>query len=62
MLLEGRLQRELPDLEEIRRRRQADLERLDPGVRRLIYPHRYHVSLSQGLWDMKQELIRRALD
>jgi nicotinate phosphoribosyltransferase len=62
VLLEGRLQRELPDLEEIRRRRQADLERLDPGVRRLIYPHRYHVSLSQGLWDMKQELIRRALD
>jgi len=31
-------------------------------VRRLIYPHRYHVSLSQRLWDMKQELIREAID
>jgi nicotinate phosphoribosyltransferase len=34
--------------------------RLDPGVRRLVTPHIYHVSLSQKLWDLKQELIREA--
>jgi nicotinate phosphoribosyltransferase len=62
VLQEGQLKIELPDLEQIRSRRQADLERLDAGVRRLINPHRYHVSLSERLWDMKRELIRRTVD
>lgn len=60
VLREGRLVRELPELHEIRRRRQADVKRLDPGVRRLVTPHIYHVSLSQRLWELKQELIRQA--
>jgi len=47
-------------LQELRDRRQADLARLDPGVRRLVNPHRYHVSLTAGLWGLKQELIERA--
>ena len=38
-------------------RRLADLERLDPGVRRLVNPHVYHVSLSTRLAQLKQELI-----
>lgn len=38
-------------------RRLADLERLDPGVRRLVNPHVYHVSLSTKLSRLKQELI-----
>ncbi|HKZ19967.1 MAG TPA: nicotinate phosphoribosyltransferase [Acidimicrobiia bacterium] len=38
-------------------RRLADLERLDPGVRRLVNPHVYHVSLSPRLARLKQELI-----
>lgn len=38
-------------------RRLADLERLDPGVRRLVNPHVYHVSLSTRLARLKQELI-----
>jgi len=49
-------------IEEMRRRRQADVERLDSGVRRIMNPHIYHVSLSQRLWDLKQQLIRATLD
>lgn len=44
-------------IEAMRARREADVERLDPGVRRLMNPHIYHVSLSEKLWDLKQELI-----
>jgi len=47
----------LPDIDELRRRRDRDLERLDPGVKRIVNPHVYHVSLSQRLWRLKQELI-----
>ena len=49
-----------PPLDELRARRAADLARLDPGVRRLVNPHIYHVSLSQKLWDLKQNLIDEA--
>ncbi len=45
-------------LEVLRGRREADVERLDPGVRRLINPHRYHVSLSEGLFALKERLLR----
>lgn len=48
------------DLQIIASRRTADIERLDPGVRRLVNPHRYHVSLTQGLWDLKQDLVAQA--
>ncbi|OUC06243.1 nicotinate phosphoribosyltransferase, partial [Litorilinea aerophila] len=51
---------ELPPLEELRRQRQADVERLDDGVRRLVNPHIYHVSLTQELWELKQRLIEEA--
>ena len=45
----------------MRRARIADVERLDPGVRRLINPHIYHVSLSEQLWELKQRLIQTAV-
>lgn len=44
------------DITGIRKRRDSDLERLDAGVRRIVGPHEYHVSLSQRLWDLKREL------
>ena len=53
----GQLVYDFPTIEEIRQRRQADLDRLDPGVKRIMNPHIYHVSLTQRLWDLKQELI-----
>jgi nicotinate phosphoribosyltransferase len=46
------------DIEAMRALRQADVERLDPGVRRIMNPHIYHVSLTQKLWDLKQALIQ----
>jgi nicotinate phosphoribosyltransferase len=33
------------------------VERLDPGVKRLVNPHIYHVSLTERLWNLKQTLI-----
>jgi nicotinate phosphoribosyltransferase len=51
-----------PDIEAMRERRKQDAGRLDPGVRRLVNPHVYHVSLSQPLWDLKQELVAGALE
>ncbi len=60
ILRDGKLVYDLPDIEAIRKQRNTDVERLDPGVRRLINPHIYHVSLTQKLWDLKQELIASA--
>lgn len=57
----GELVYDLPSIQEMRERRKADVERLDPGVKRLINPHIYHVSLTQRLWNLKQELIESAL-
>jgi nicotinate phosphoribosyltransferase len=57
ILQEGRLLVDLPDLAAIRAQRQKDIERLDSGVRRIMNPHIYHVSLTQKMWDLKQDLI-----
>jgi nicotinate phosphoribosyltransferase len=57
---EGRLLVEHPPVETMRQNRLADVARLDPGVRRLVTPHVYHVSLTGRLWDLKQDLIRQA--
>jgi nicotinate phosphoribosyltransferase len=45
----------------MRERRRSDVARLDPGVKRLLNPHIYHVSLTQRLWELKQELVGAAL-
>lgn len=58
---EGKLVTELPAIDEMRQLRVKDVERLDPGVRRLMNPHVYHVSLTDNLWNMKQVLIHEAL-
>jgi nicotinate phosphoribosyltransferase len=51
----------VPDLATIRSNRVADIERLDPGIRRLVNPHIYHVSLTPKLWQLKQSLIAEAM-
>jgi nicotinate phosphoribosyltransferase len=61
ILRPGKLVADLPPIEELRQRRDADVARLDPGVRRLMNPHIYHVSLTEKLWNQKQELIAAAL-
>lgn len=55
---DGRRQDGFPDLDELRRRRRADLDRLDPGVRRLVNPHIYHVSLTRKVKDLQVSLAR----
>jgi len=62
VLREGRLVYESPTIEQMRARREADVERLDPGVKRLLNPHIYHVSLTDRLWQLKQALIRDAIE
>ena len=57
ILLEGKLVYEFPSIAELREKRNEDLSKLDTGVKRLINPHLYHVSVSQKLWNLKQELI-----
>ena len=57
VLRDGKLVYELPSIEEMREKRRQDVSRLHPGVRRLMNPHIYHVSLTQRLWDLKQEQL-----
>lgn len=58
VLHEGKIVYDLPSIEEMRACRERDISRLDSGVRRLVNPHIYHVSLTEELWTLKQELIR----
>src|SRR5690606_35770551 len=55
----GRPTRPTSTLDELRARRQADVDELDPGVRRMVNPHRYHVSLSDRLHRIQQETVER---
>lgn len=54
---EGRRRDHDPALDTLRERRRRDLDRLDPGVRRLVNPHIYHVSLTRRMKDLQLELI-----
>jgi nicotinate phosphoribosyltransferase len=49
-----------PELETMRARRIADLDRLDVGVRRLVNPHIYHVSLTPKMKELQLQLIAEA--
>jgi nicotinate phosphoribosyltransferase len=62
VLKDGRRLLEKESLEDMRLRRREDVSRLDPGVRRIMNPHIYHVSLTQRLYDLKQELVSTALE
>jgi nicotinate phosphoribosyltransferase len=58
IIVDGKLIYEFPSIEEIRKLKNKDLESLDSGIKRLILPHPYHVSISKKLWDVKQGLIK----
>jgi nicotinate phosphoribosyltransferase len=57
ILIEGKPAYAFPTIEAIRKQREADLSRLDPGVKRIVNPHIYHVSLTQKLWELKRAQI-----
>jgi len=56
----GKLVYEFPSIEELRERRKSDMECLDSGIKRIVNPHIYHVSLSDELWNLKEKLIESA--
>ena len=58
ILTEGKQDYEFPPLESIQAQRRTDLERLDIGVKRIIHPHIYHVSLSKKLWKQRKRKCR----
>jgi nicotinate phosphoribosyltransferase len=58
ILREGKLVYELPTIDRMREQRQADLNRLDVGVQRIVNPHIYHVSLTEPLWRLKQDTMK----
>ncbi len=60
VLQEGKLVYTLLSIDEMRQNRRNDMERLDSGVKRLMNPHTYHVSLTERLWRLKQDLIHSA--
>jgi len=62
IMKDGEIVYNFPSLEEIRETRRKDIESLYPGVTRLMNPHHYHVSLTQKLWLLKQNLIKEYID
>ncbi|HEX2867565.1 MAG TPA: nicotinate phosphoribosyltransferase [Ignavibacteriales bacterium] len=56
IITDGKLVYDFPSIEEIRHIREMDLDRLDTGVKRLINPHTYHVSISPKMFEEKQKL------
>lgn len=57
VLKDGRPVKELPPIEEIRRCRDRDLERLPDGVKKIFDPEPYPVFLTEKLWGLKRELL-----
>jgi nicotinate phosphoribosyltransferase len=59
IIKDGKICYSFASIEELRHRRDSDLEYLEPGVKRIINPHLYHVSLSDKLWNLREDLINK---
>ena len=62
VLIDDAVRCEVPDdsgVEAAAQRCSADIDLLDIGVRRLVNPHRYHVSLTESLYRLRRELVAR---
>ena len=55
----GELVYKLPTLEEIRTYCLSEVDKLWDEVKRFEYPHTYYVDLSQKLWDIKYDLLKK---
>ncbi len=62
VIVDGEILGGRPPISEMRVAREIDVAHLDPGVRRMMHPHTYHVSISQKLWRLKQSLIKKTKD
>jgi nicotinate phosphoribosyltransferase len=58
---EGEFKYEFPSIEEIRKIRIKDQEKLNTGVKRLINPHIYHVSVSRKIWECRENLFHELI-
>ena len=56
----GKLVYQSPSIEEMRAWCAQELELMWDEVKRFENPHNYYVDLSQKLWDIKQELLKKA--
>lgn len=59
IFISGKLVYKQPTLEEIRAYHKEQMSTLWDEVVRLESPHQYYVDLSQKLWDLKQDLIKK---
>ena len=55
----GELVYQLPSLEEIRAYCLSEVDKLWDEVKRFDYPHSYYVDLSQKLWSIKYDLLKK---
>ena len=55
----GKLVYKLPSIKEIRKYCQEQMDTLWDEVKRLEFPHKYYVDLSQKLWGIKYELLNK---
>jgi len=60
ILKEGKLLYNMPDLSDIRQICESDLKMIDPGVKRIVNPHIYHVSLTEKLWNLKHSMLNKS--
>lgn len=56
---DGKLVYDLPDLQQIRKYCQEQVDTLWDEVKRFTNPHNYYVDLSQKLWDIKYSLLKK---
>ena len=59
IISDGKIKYEFPSIRQIRETRENDLNNLDFGVRRLINPHYYQVSISEEILELKKTLMKR---
>ena len=56
----GKCVYESPSIQEIRKYCAEQVDTLWEEMKRFEYPHKYYVDLSEKLWNIKQELLRKA--
>jgi nicotinate phosphoribosyltransferase len=59
IISDGKLNYIFPTITKLRESRDGDLSLLDFGVKRIINPHNYQVSISEEMFKLKQKLINK---
>ncbi len=59
---DGKQVYEVPALDEVRARREREIDGIWEEVKRFTNPHNYYVDLSQKLWDIKNDMLRAGLN